>query len=267
MDEYFEFEGARKSVDGPPDTDIRSSQILEHLRRKHEQALRGKASSLTTALIIAGISSVALALIKITIKRHDTISSTECVFFVALGILIGVIPATTEDRCPFGPASAQRRLAVSAVLTTLAYILGYRAVQFMSVLEATIVAGITPLTTWWTSVAIGRRAFHWVMVPTLVSSCLALVLIVKPPFLGFKVLVAALHRRFLRETSAIVPIAANARQPVGATGEQKGRSCLLAQPPDSRAPDRGLCVIYCPNASCTPLSQKSERSPQNEIAK
>ncbi|CAN7975954.1 unnamed protein product, partial [Ixodes persulcatus] len=187
IDEYFEFEGARKSVHGPPDTDLGSSQILEHLRRKHEQALRGKASSLTTALIIAGISSVALALIKITIKRHDTISSSECVFFVALGILIGVIPATTEDRCPFGPASAQRRLAVSAVLTTLAYILGYRAVQFMSVLEATIVAGITPMTTWWTSVAIGRRAFHWVMVPTLVSSCLALALIVKPPFLGFKV--------------------------------------------------------------------------------
>ncbi|CAN7984941.1 unnamed protein product, partial [Ixodes pacificus] len=190
IDDYFEFEGARKS--GPPDTDIGSSQILEHLRRKHEQALRGKASSLTTALIIAGISSVALALIKITIKRHDTISSSECVFFVALGILIGVIPATTEDRCPFGPASAQRRLAVSAVLTTLAYILGYRAVQFMSVLEATIVAGITPLTTWWTSVAIGRRAFHWVMVPTLVSSCLALALIVKPPFLGFKVCASAL---------------------------------------------------------------------------
>ncbi|CAN7984858.1 unnamed protein product, partial [Ixodes hexagonus] len=187
IEEFFEFEGARKSVPGLSEADMGSTELLEHLRRKHAQAVRGKASSLTTALIIAGISSVALALIKITIKRHDTISNTECVFFVALGILIGVIPATTEDRRPFGPASAQKRLGVSAVLTTLAYILGYKAVQFMSVLEATILAGITPMTTWWTSVAIGRRRFHWVLVPTVICSFMAVVFVVKPTFLGFKV--------------------------------------------------------------------------------
>ncbi|KAL3216782.1 hypothetical protein MRX96_032794 [Rhipicephalus microplus] len=127
-----------------------TSGELQHLRQLHDDAVQGHTSSLSVALIIACISSIALALIKITIKRHDNISSAECVFFVGTGILVSVMPTLSDTLQPFGPASAQKRLGVSAVLTTLAYILGYMAVQFMSVVEATIVAAITPMTTWFT---------------------------------------------------------------------------------------------------------------------
>ncbi|KAH7980476.1 hypothetical protein HPB49_016448 [Dermacentor silvarum] len=164
-----------------------TSGELQHLRLLHAGALQGRASSLSVALIIACISSIALALIKITIKRHDNISSAECVFYVGTGILVSVMPTLSDTLQPFGPASAQKRLGVSAVLTTLAYILGYMAVQFMSVVEATVVAAITPMTTWFTMVAVRRRPCHWVLVPVLVSCITAIVLVVKPPIFGFKV--------------------------------------------------------------------------------
>ncbi|XP_075542016.1 uncharacterized protein LOC142576022 isoform X2 [Dermacentor variabilis] len=164
-----------------------TSGELQHLRLLHDDALQGRTSSLTVALIIACISSIALALIKITIKRHDNISSAECVFFVGTGILVSVMPTQSDTLQPFGPASAQKRLGVSAVLTTLAYILGYMAVQFMSVVEATVVAAITPMTTWFTMVAVRRRPCHWVLVPVLASCVTAIVLVVKPPIFGFKV--------------------------------------------------------------------------------
>ncbi|KAH8039394.1 hypothetical protein HPB51_006414 [Rhipicephalus microplus] len=96
------------------------------------------------------------------------------------------MPTLSDTLQPFGPASAQKRLGVSAVLTTLAYILGYMAVQFMSVVEATIVAAITPMTTWFTMVAVRRRPCHWVLVPVLASCVMAIVLVLKPPILGFQ---------------------------------------------------------------------------------
>ncbi|XP_072143344.1 uncharacterized protein [Dermacentor andersoni] len=164
-----------------------TSGELQRLRLLHDDALQGRTSSLSVALIIACISSIALALIKITIKRHDNISSAECVFFVGTGILVSVMPTQSDTLQPFGPASAQKRLGVSAVLTTLAYILGYMAVQFMSVVEATVVAAITPMTTWFTMVAVRRRPCHWVLVPVLASCVTAIVLVVKPPIFGFKV--------------------------------------------------------------------------------
>ncbi|XP_065280227.1 uncharacterized protein [Dermacentor albipictus] len=171
-----------------------TSGELQRLRLLHDEALQGRTSSLTVALIIACISSIALALIKITIKRHDNISSAECVFFVGMGILVSVMPTLSDTLQPFGPASAQKRLGVSAVLTTLAYILGYMAVQFMSVVEATVVAAITPMTTWFTMVAVRRRPCHWVLVPVLASCVTAIVLVVKPPVFGFK---NSLHREMV----------------------------------------------------------------------
>ncbi|KAK8785589.1 hypothetical protein V5799_008050 [Amblyomma americanum] len=132
--------------------------------------------------------------VQITIKRHDNISSAECVFFVGTGILVSVMPTLSDTLQPFGPASAQKRLGVSAVLTTLAYILGYMAVQFMSVVEATVVAAITPMTTWFTMVAVRRRPCHWVLVPVLASCVMAIVLVVKPPALGFQ---NTLHREMI----------------------------------------------------------------------
>ncbi|XP_054923470.1 uncharacterized protein [Dermacentor andersoni] len=171
-----------------------TSGELQRLRLLHDDALQGRTSSLSVALIIACISSIALALIKITIKRHDNISSAECVFFVGTGILVSVMPTQSDTLQPFGPASAQKRLGVSAVLTTLAYILGYMAVQFMSVVEATVVAAITPMTTWFTMVAVRRRPCHWVLVPVLASCVTAIVLVVKPPIFGFK---NRLHREMV----------------------------------------------------------------------
>ncbi|KAH9377367.1 hypothetical protein HPB48_021316 [Haemaphysalis longicornis] len=171
----------------PPTSAPLTSEEVERLRQLHDQSMQGRASSLTVALIIACISSIALALIKITIKRHDNISSAECVFFVGTGILVSVMPSLSNTAQPFGPASAQKRLGVSAILTTLAYILGYMAVQFMSVVEATVVAAITPMTTWFTSVAVRRRPCHWVLVPALAACVTAIVLVIKPPMLGFKV--------------------------------------------------------------------------------